>query len=208
MKEMLLYFLKSFGALLTIMGPFSLVPSFLTLTSNNSKKEKSRIINKSIIVSFFLCLLFVLVGSGFFKLFGITINSFKAAGGLLLLLTAINMMQAKASKSRTTEEEMEEGISKDDVSVFPLAIPIIIGPGSVSTILILTTSASDWLHRGIIVLSAIVSLMILFLILRSSEHLYKVMGNTGLNIMTRIMGMILASLAVEYMMSGIKNLLL
>jgi len=199
------YTLKTFSSIFIIMGPFSVIPIFISLTQNNTVQERNRIINKSIVATFLICALFAITGVYLFNIFGITINSFRVAGGLLLLLMSINMLQAKRSPVRTTSAEVNEGIEKEDVSVFPLAIPMISGPGTLSTVVLLAGEATTVAHWAILFVSLLVSVVLMFLILKLSDRVYTLLGTTGLNIMTRIMGLILASMSVEFIMAGVKG---
>ncbi|MFH1729365.1 MAG: NAAT family transporter [Pseudomonadota bacterium] len=202
--DILLYAVKTFTTIFIIMGPFSIIPIFISLTENNTEEEKLKIIRKTITTSFLLCIVFAFFGTSLFKLFGITINSFRIAGGLLLILMAINMLQAKRSKVRVTPDEHRESLDKDDVSIFPLAIPMIAGPGTISTLVLISSETTTFSHWTILILCIALSSLILYLILFLSEKLFKFLGQTGLNIVTRVMGLILASIATEYILQGIK----
>lgn len=197
--------IKTFTSIFIIMGPFSVIPVFISLTQSDTKEEVDKIIKKAIGCTVVICLLFAFVGTYFFKIFGISINSFRIAGGLLLLLMAISMLHARRSKIRVTAVEQREGIEKEDVSIFPLAIPLIAGPGAISTIVLLTSEANTFIHWPIIIVSILVSNALMYLILKLSERFYKILGDTGINILTRIMGLILASIAVEYILHGTKS---
>jgi len=196
--------IKTFSAIFIIMGPFSIIPVFVSLTQNNTTAERNRIIIKAIFCTFFICVGFAITGAQFFKIFGISMDSFRIAGGLLLLLMSINMLQAKRSPIRHTSEEVREGVEKEDVSIFPLAIPMITGPGTLSTVVLAAGEAKSIVHWGVIIISIAVSSFLMFLVLKLSERTYGLLGNTGINIMTRIMGLILASLSVEYILTGIR----
>jgi multiple antibiotic resistance protein len=203
--NILLYSIKTFSSIFIIMGPFSIIPVFITLTEHNTDEQRKRIIKKSILVSTVVCLIFAFFGTFFFKLFGITINSFRIAGGLLLLIMSVDMLHATRSKVKGTVDEQEESMGKDDISVFPLAIPMITGPGTISTVVLLSSEATSSIYMIIIALAVILSSILLFVILHLSKNLFRIMGQTGLNIITRIMGLILAAIAVEYILQGIQS---
>ncbi len=202
---MLEFAFKTFSSIFIIMGPFSVIPIFLAITANNNKEEKKKIISKAIKCALAICLTFAIFGTYFFQIFGISINSFRIAGGLLMLIMAVNMLHANKSKVRVTSEEEQEGVEKDDVSIFPLAVPLITGPGAISTVVLMASDAHTWPHWAILIAAIILSSLLMYIILNMSEKFYKVLGQTGINIMTRVMGLILAAISVEYILKGIRD---
>jgi multiple antibiotic resistance protein len=156
------FFIKTFSSIFIIMGPFSVIPIFITMTRDNTRSEKDAIIKKAIMATLGISLLFAVAGHFFLRMFGITIQSFQMAGGLLILLMSINMLHADRSKVRVTPEEQKEGIQKEDISVFPLAVPLISGPGTLSTLVLLANEASTPFHWFSIISSIIVSAMLIY----------------------------------------------
>jgi len=202
---MLEYAIKIFVSLFTVMGPFSIVPSFITMSENFTEAKKKKIALKAILLAGLILFICTIIGEGIFKVFGIGIGSFRIAGGILLLLMGINMLNAKTPRTKVTDKELEDASSNDDISVFPLATPLIAGPGAISTVIIHAAHLETKIN-GVLVILAVVSvcLSILYIFLRYSSYIYKVFGNTGLNIMMRLMGLILSSIAVEQIIKGIK----
>ena len=203
---------KAFISILTIMGPFTVLPAFVSMTQGMSQTQRNRIAKKSMIVSASILIVSTLIGEVLFEMLGISLSSFRIAGGILILIMGINMLHAKRSGARATEEEISEAMEKNDISVFPLGTPLIAGPGAISTVILFSTGR----HRGLfyislIVLSVLIAATIFYYLLRYSHLVYKAIGPTGANIMTRLMGLILSAMAVEFIIDGIKesfNLLL
>lgn len=199
------YFLKAFTSLIIIMGPFYVVPVFLSMTVNNTPEEKKRIITKAVVAAFLLGLFFMILGQYLFTFFGFSLHSFRVAGGALLFLMSMNMLNASQSRVRITDKEHQEGIDKDDISIFPLAIPVITGPGTITTVIFLAKDASNYRDTAWLVAALVLSCAIIYWVLRISRRIFGILGVTGLNILTRIMGLILASLSIEYIFQGIKG---
>lgn len=199
------FFLKVFISLFTIMGPFSIVPSFLTLSQNFSDYQKNKVALKAVIIA--TCILFIcaLLGEKIFQFFGISLSSFKIAGGILLLLMGINMLHAKTPKTKTTHRELKDAMGTDDISAFPLATPLMAGPGAISTIIILSSQYHNKFSCILIILAVILlCASILFVFLVYSRIIHKFIGSTGLNIMMRMMGLVLSSIAIEQIITGLK----
>lgn len=199
-------YLKIFVALLAIVNPFGAVPIFISLISGTGIRERNNIINVVAIT-----VASILIGSLFFgelilKLFGISIYSFKVGGGILLLLIAISMLNAKISPITQTREEAEESMDKESIAVVPLAIPLIAGPGAISTIIIDAHKAAGIGHYLTITAEIILLCLILWIVLRLSPLISKRISGTGINIFTRIMGLILSAIAVEFIANGLKGL--
>ncbi len=199
------YFIKAFTSLIIIMGPFYVVPVFLSMTVNNTPEEKKRIITKTVIAAFALGLFFIILGQYLFTFFGFSLHSFRVAGGVLLFVMSMNMLNASQSRVRITDKEHQEGIEKDDISIFPLAIPVITGPGTITTLIFLAKDAASYWDFIWLIGALLLSCLIIYFVLRISRRIYGILGVTGLNILTRIMGLILASLSIEYIFQGIKG---
>ncbi len=197
---------KAFISILTIMGPFTVIPAFISMTEGVSQSQRNRIARKAMIVSASILIVSTLVGESLFDILGISIPSFRIAGGILVLIMGINMLHAKRSGTRATQDELNEAMEKNDISVFPLGTPLIAGPGAISTVILFSTGN----HRGLgsitmIIISVLISSLIIYYLLRYSHLIYKAMGHTGMNIMMRLMGLILSAMAVEFIMDGIKQ---
>lgn len=200
-------YIKVFFGVFAIMGPFSAMPIFVNLTAGKSKQEKRELAKNASLAGLAIALCSVWLGTSILGFFNIGIDAFRVAGGILLLTLAINMINAKAPTSKQTPEELEEAkISTKDLAVIPLGMPLIMGPGAISTVIVFSNSGSGVAHLGM--MSLIVGILILniFLFLRAAAYLSEKLGLIGINVISRIMGIILASIAVEFMSSGLLKL--
>lgn len=201
--ELLRYSLLCFGSLLSIVDPFAAVPVFLALLGHEPRDVQKRTALRAALTCLFVLGTFGLVGSLLFRFFGITLPAFKIAGGILLFGVGLEMMQAKRSKTRATVAEEAEAETKDDVGLMPLGLPLLSGPGSIAAVMVLVGKAPDLPHRlGVVAAIAAVSLLA-FLVLRSAGFFARLLGQTGINVIGRIMGLILAAIAIQFVLEGV-----
>jgi MarC family membrane protein len=198
--------IKFFVVFFVVVEPISLIPLFAGLTEGASDSYKKLMARKASAIALGICILFALAGAKFLQLMGISLNSFRIAGGTLLFLIALEMVFARPSGTRSTAPEQEESKRREDISVFPLAFPFIAGPGALATILL--TAGEVWgkpaLFLGFLGVVALViaisgSLMI------AAPRLMTVLGVTGANVMNRLSGVILAALAVQFIVDGVRG---
>jgi multiple antibiotic resistance protein len=203
---MLEQLVKFFVVFFVVVEPVSLIPLFAGLTDGASARYKRLMACKASAISLGLCIVFALVGAKFLELMGISLNSFRIAGGTLLFLMSLEMVFARTSGTRSTTPEQEESRKREDISVFPLAFPFIAGPGALATILL--TSGEVWgqpaLFGGFLTVVALVILICLCVML-AAPRLMQVFGVTGANVMNRLSGVILAALAVQFIIDGIRG---
>jgi len=197
---------EAFITLLVVIDPFGVLPVFVALTKGDTALRKKQIALKATMISAFLLVVFGYIGDFLLEKLHISEPSFRIAGGILLLLTAIDMVVAKHSGlSSTTYDEEIEAEHRDDISVFPLAIPMIAGPGALASIAILMREVQGTMILQIGVIGVlIIVLLILYVCLSMSHPLSKLMGVTGANVMSRIFGIILAALAVQFIIDGLQ----
>jgi multiple antibiotic resistance protein len=198
---------KFFLALLVIVNPVGAVPVFVTMTAGASTREKRRI---ALVASASVAIVLVVAAIGgqpLLAFFGITIASFKVGGAILILLLAISMMHATPTGEKQTAEEAKEAVEKESVAVVPLAIPLLSGPGAISTTIIFATARSSWAHVGIIIACCLLISLTTWGALRVATPVSRWLGKTGVNIAIRIMGLLLAAVAVEIFASGLLVLL-
>lgn len=209
MREAVEFGLVAFSAVFVVVDPFAAVPFFLAMTANEDPVRKRATARRAALVSGGVLAGFALAGAVVFQLIGVTIAAFKIAGGALLLLTAADMVRTKLPTMRITEREIAEGAAKEDVAVVPLAMPLLAGPGSMATVVVLTGRAraeSPWL--AIPVLLAIAATAALsYLILSGASRVDRVLGRTGLNILERVGGLLLAAIAVQFVIDGLAEAL-
>lgn len=191
--------------LIVIIDPFAVIPLFVGLTKSYSQINRRKTALRATVIATILLLSFAFLGDRLLDAMSISEPAFRIAGGFLLLLAAIDMVIVNSSGFRTTTgDENEEAIHRDDISVFPLAIPLIAGPGALTSIVVLMRQAEGMgTHAEIgVILILIAVLLFTYLCLRLSDRLLKILGVTGTNVLTRVFGIILAALAVQHMING------
>jgi multiple antibiotic resistance protein len=201
------YFIYTFVSIFVIVNPVEATIVYIALTSGTGAEEKARICFHTTWVAYGIAILFAAGGDLVLAFFGITVDSLRVAGGVVLFLLAIDMLRAGPSK-KVTQEEIDEASSKDDISVFPLAMPLLTGPGAITTVIVLMGTAVTIPEKVIVILAISTTFAITYLILRSAEAIDKILGVTGIMVMTRIMGLILGSIAVNFVFLGAWNLYL
>ena len=206
MDTLLPFALLCFTSFFTLTNPLGTMPVFLTMTNGMSDDERKTIVRRATIVSFITLMVFTFSGQFLFKFFGISTNGFRIAGGIIIFTIGFDMLQARYSKAKLKDEEVKTYVN--DISVTPLAIPMLCGPGAIANGIMLMEDA-DTLIKKILMVSVIASVyFITFLILRASTRLNKYMGETGNNVMMRLMGLILMVIAVECFVSGFKPIMI
>ena len=198
--------LKSFTGILSIVNPIGAIPIFLGLTSSMNKRERNKTANVAALALVIILLIAAYTGEYLLDFFGVSMASFQVGGGILLLLIAISMLYAKISHARHTPQEAQEAEDMDSVAIVPLAMPIMAGPGSISTVILYAhnfTQISQWLTFSCVI--TVVGL-ITWLCLRLAVPIGNKLGQTGINITVRILGLFLAAIAVEFMSNGLKAL--
>jgi multiple antibiotic resistance protein len=208
MNNMLNYaeYVKMFIGLLAIINPFGVIPIFISMTTDQNSVQRSKTINMVAVGVIIILLVALFFGELVLDFFGITIASFRVGGGILILLMAIAMLHAKTSYIRQTEEEADESIEKESVAIVPLAMPLLAGPGAISTVILMAHKSSGVAHYMVIALGIILLGLVVWGVLRLSPWIATRIGATGINIFTRIMGLILAAIAVEFIANGIQGL--
>ena len=199
------FFILCFSSLFTLINPIGIVPIFIAMTDEYSKKERDIIAFKSVLFAFFVLILFGVLGEFIFSFYDITIHGFRIAGGLLLLKISFDMIESKRSRTRTTPMEEKAAEEKNEIAYTPLAIPLIAGPGSIASIMILSSESSHWNNKITLFLALGTVLSITFLTLKLSKYLTKTFGRSGLRVMQRIMGLILMVISIEFILKGIKD---
>lgn len=192
--------------LLAIVNPLGAVPIFVALTSTSSEIERKKIAKMVVVAVLTILSVALLFGDWLLTFFGITIHSFSVGGGILILLMAISMLQARISPVAQTADEAREGESKESVAVVPLAMPLLAGPGAISTIILNAHKDSDVSHYLSIGLDILILGVLLWAVFQLIPWISRHISQTGINIFTRIMGLILAAIAVEFIATGLKGL--
>ena len=197
------FILLSFSSLFTLLNPIGTAPIVLSLTQDLNENEYKRVIRKSILTACFILLLFAFMGKLIFTFYGITVYAFKIAGGILFLRIGINMLEAKVSRTKSTPKESEEAAENDDIALTPIGIPLIAGPGAITSVMILSSQANSFQHKIIFYVNIILTLFIAYLVLSLGKKITKRLGTAGLRVIERIMGMILMVVAIQFIVDGL-----
>jgi len=209
MEESLAKFaLLCFTSLLSIINPLSGAPMYLAITDGYTPGQRRKTLRAGVVTAFVVMAVFALVGGAIFQLFGITIDAFRIAGGVIFFGIGMDMLQAKRSRGKATEEEEQEGRVRENVGVTPLGIPMITGPGAITTVMVLMTQAGTTTRVAIVFGSVILVLAITWAVLAAAPRLVRFFGQTGLNVMTRVMGLLVTVVAVQFIVDGAKPILI
>jgi len=181
------------------------MPVFMTMTGNLNTKQRNTTAVKAVLVAYFTLIAFAFSGEILFQFFGISVNSFRIVGGFIFFLMGQDMLQARLTSVKIDKEAVREYVT--DISITPLAIPMICGPGAITNSIVLMQDANNWTLKAILVVSIFVVLLTTFLVLRSSTIIMKFLGDTGNKIMMRLMGLIVMVIAVEFFFSGLTPIL-
>ena len=193
-----------FTSVLFIVDPFAVVPSFLAMTERDSPAQRRVLARRGAWTCAITLTLFALGGSLIFTLFGITIGAFKIAGGVLIGLNALDMVQARRSQQRESPIERAEGIQKDDIGILPLGVPMLAGPGAISTVMVIALGSKGPLAYAALYVSIALTALISYHTLAAASMVERRLGQTGMRILTRLMGLVLCAIAVQFIIDGIK----
>ena len=194
----------AFATAITIIDPIGMIPMTLGATARVSPQRRNQIIDQAVFVAAGIILFMGLVGRALLDYLGITLPAFMIAGGILLFLIAIDMLFARPTGAKRTEAEEREAAAGENPAVFPLAVPMIAGPGTIATVLLLVNiSHGDRLDLAIVAIAYAVALLATWLCMRGSTLLLRLISNTGIHVTSRLLGIILAALAVQFVINGL-----
>ena len=191
-------------SVLFIVDPFATVPSFLAMTERDTPEFRRVLARRGAWTAAITLTAFGLGGALIFKLFGITIGAFKIAGGVLIGLNALDMVQARRSSQRETAVEKAEGIQKEDIGIMPLGVPMLAGPGAISTVMVLALGSKSIVTTIALYASIAITAYISYLTLAAASLVERRLGQTGMRILTRLMGLILCAIAIQFVLDGIR----
>jgi len=206
MTGYLQFALVTFTSLLFIVDPVAVIPTYLVITQGQSMQQRHRTALRACIAAGLLMTVFGIAGTGIFKVFGITLPAFRIAGGLILWLVAMDMLRGQRSTQEGTEE-IVEGQEKEDVALTPLAMPMLAGPGAISTVMVLAGQSHTIVGNIAVYGSVWLTAVICWLTLRAGDRLVTILGQTGIRVMTRIMGLLLAAVAAQFVITGAREAL-
>jgi multiple antibiotic resistance protein len=189
-----------------LVDPFAAIPAFISITSGADVVRRRRMARKGALTCFIVLSSFALAGRLIFRMFGITLPAFEIAGGLILLLIGIDMLEAKRSPTQELSDDTEEAAAKEDAGIVPLGIPMLAGPGAISSVMVLVAQApSKWQMVAILIAIAITAFAS-YGVLSGADRLRRVLGETGIRILVRIMGLLLVALAMQFFVNGLTDL--
>lgn len=197
------FLLLAFSSVLFIVDPIATIPSFLVLTAGAELPQRRRMAKRASWTCFLVLVGFALAGTLIFKMFGITLPAFRIAGGLIMILIGLDMVQARRSETKETPSERAQAMSKDDVGIIPLGVPMLAGPGSISTVIALMAQSTNWLQSVFIIVAVALTAFFSYWTLAAADRLGRRMGDTGIHILTRFMGLLLMAIAVQFILSGL-----
>jgi len=201
----LMYVITVFTAIFAIVDPMGNIPIFYTITQRFNREERIKIAKRAVIAAIITLLVFALIGQYIFTLFSITIPAFRIAGGLLLFRVAFNMLYGVTPGTKSTEKEKEETLEKEMLGVVPLGIPLLAGPGAISTVM-LYNAKGNFSNTIVIFLSILATLLITYVLLRNVDRIFNRLGQVGSLAISRIMGIILVAIAVQFLINGVHQL--
>ena len=199
LEKLLSVFVVQFWALFLTIDAIGATPIFISLTSKCTYEQKRKIADKGVLIAFIILIFFALTGSLLLDLFGITLAAFRIAGGILLILLSIEMVMSKTEEATASNDE-----NSTDLAVFPISIPLLSGPAAITMlILFIKQSQGDILQKAVVILALFVNMLIVWMCLRFSNKISKLMGRTGANVITKIFGILLTALACQFIIDGV-----
>ena len=199
-------YLKFFAALTAIVNPIGAIPIFINLTADNTEDQRRKNATRASFATVSILLVVLFSGEVVLNFFGITIASFRVGGGILILLMAISMLHAAVSPAKQTAEEAEDSADRETVAVVPLGTPLLAGPGAISTVILYAQRHDSIVHYGILACIIIILSLGVFFSFSLAPVIARQLGKTGINVVTRLMGLIMAAVGVEFIANGLKQL--
>ena len=199
------YFASAFVALFVIVDPFGLVPFYLTLTARFNQEDRRIVRRQASLVSLGIMLTFGLVGLSILRFLGITLPAFQIAGGLLLV--SLGLAELNVKRDRVNQAEQDESLARENISIFPLGTPLIAGPGAISTVVLYASKADSIVDKVSLIIAILGVSAIVYLCLAGAPVFYRILGRTGLNLITRLMGILITAVAVQFILNGIEEAL-
>ena len=201
------FFILCLTTFFTLINPIGIAPILLVMTERFSKEEKINIAWKGSLTAFITLIIFSILGSVIFNIFGITIEAFQIMGGILFFRSGFRMSEAKIGRSRTTPMEREESQESDDLAISPIGIPLIAGPGAITASMLLSSQTPQLYSYATLGVSIFLVLTVVYLILRNGGLLMKALGYTGMRVIQRLMGLVLMVIAVQFVINGVMSIL-
>jgi multiple antibiotic resistance protein len=204
--EAITFFLHAFASIFTIVNPVGGLITFISLTSGLSAAERRDIAKRAVTIACVLAIIFAVSGELILRAFGATVDALRVAGGILLFMVAVDMMHARISRESVTAEEIKDAAKKEDISVFPIAMPLLTGPGAITTAVVLMRTGSTLDLKMVVIAAMLLTFALSYLIFRSADRVNRLLGITGALVVTRVMGLLLAAIAVNFVAVGTWNI--
>ncbi len=198
--------LLAISSIFFLVDPFAAIGTFIAITAGADEARRRRTARRGALTCLIVLTTFALIGRAIFRMFGISLPAFEIAGGLILLLIGIDMLEAKRSPTQESSGEAEEATAKDDAGIVPLGIPMLSGPGAISSVMVLVGQARLWWEWAAILASIGITAWASYWVLVGADRIRRVMGDTGIRILVRIMGLLLVALAVQFFVNGLMDL--
>jgi multiple antibiotic resistance protein len=206
MDDFAQFALVTFTSILFLVDPIAVVPTFLAITQGESVEQRRATARRACLAAAILLIVFAAAGNLIFRAFGITLPAFRIAGGAILWLVAMDMLRGERT-TQESEAEIDEGRLKEDVAFTPLAMPMLAGPGAISTVMVLSGQARTPARASVIYVSIVLTLLISWIMLRIGDRVMSRFGQTGIRVTMRIMGLMLAAVAVQFIITGVREAL-
>ena len=198
------FLIYAFTSIFTIVNPIGGMITFISLTEGMGTSERKRIAKRSVIIACILAIVFALAGELILRFYNVTVDALRVAGGILLFIVALNMLQARSSK--VTPAELKDADKRDDISVFPVATPLLTGPGAMTTVIVIIRTAQTVELKLIAIIAIILTFFMTYIFFRFSDRINDILGVTGSLVLTRVMGLLLAAIAVNFVSVGAWNI--
>ena len=206
--EAITFFIYAFASIFVIVNPVAGLITFISLTSGMTADERNSTVKRSVTVACLLAIVFGVSGELILRFFGVTVDCLRVAGGILLFTVALDMMHARVSRESVTAEEIRDATKRDDVSIFPIAIPLLTGPGTITTVILVMRAGAALELKMTVILAILLTFALSYLIFRFANKINKIMGVTGSLVITRVMGLLLGAIAVNFVAIGVWNIYL
>ncbi|MBM3133014.1 MAG: MarC family protein [Chloroflexi bacterium] len=193
--------------LVIIMDPVGVLPFFLVFTQNNTHRERLKMAAIACVAACIILIFFGITGDAVFDFFDISLPAFQIAGGFIFFMYSLQMLHLIPGGIKSTTEEQEEGITKENIALVPLATPLLAGPGAITSVLVWQKRTDDSLSTPLLVAAIVLACIISYLILRFAERIQRALGVGGIRVIARLMGLLLAVIAVEFIVSGVQEVI-
>ena len=202
------FIILTFSSLFALINPLGITPILLSMTEGDNDMEYKTIVKKGILTAYIILVIFTLMGDLIFKFYGITIYAFMIGGGILFLRNSFDMIDSKVSRESSTPMETKEAAKKEDISITPIGIPLIAGPGAITSVMLLSSQANTLLDKCLIHINIFITLLITYFILILGKKISKKIGTTGIRIIQRIMGLVLLVISIQFIINGVTSLII